>query len=486
MRVLASFVLSVTLLSVRLEHADAQTSSQAAASAAAAASPQPQLSPRAAYDDALHPLDITRHNIANWSDIEIAAMRVSIARGKAECAARSVEKFSGPDLLDLAHLCSLGQQWPAVAGAAALYINEPRAPKPLLADAYANKVDAELRMKDEASALIDVQTMLASVPYQPTVAETVDEALDYMRFMHTADAITLANARQPYLLTGMHAGQPSAAATPGSGAEGNTARTDTAAAAPSEPKAAIPMHQLYSEGLQLATLYQLQAKPDMAAAALAALEAALPATLAPDDALPIAAERRRYALLGKPLAGITPLASLSSPVEQLPALPALHTETAMFLFPDWCAACVRMGPRLPETVVSVEGHAAYMYALLVETVPSRKPDPHAANAGFEPAFARASLAETPTVVVAPAALDRFAATDFPFLIITDANGMVRVLQPVGADDLQPGGSVDAAIALVGKTFPPLLPQKASGGAASPTSGATSGTRKGEINAKRMP
>ncbi|MBE7159129.1 MAG: hypothetical protein INR62_11990 [Rhodospirillales bacterium] len=124
----------------------------------------------------------------------------------------------------------------------------------------------------------------------------------------------------------------------------------------------------------------------------------------------------------------------------------------MLLFPDWCAQCVRMGPRIPSTVFTVQGHSAYVYGLLAQTVPPRKLDPALTNTAFNPAFAGSLLTETATVTVPPETLQRFEATDFPLMLLTDARGVLRVLEPVGAQDLEEGGEVDAAIALVGRNF----------------------------------
>ncbi len=394
-----------------------------------------QLSPQAAYAEALHPLEVTRHNIANWSDVELAAMNVAIAKAKAACQARSPETTQAPDLVDLARLCSLGQEWASVVAAASRYIASPLAPKPLLPDAYVAQTEARLRLKQEPAALQSALEMLKAVPYTTDVGDCIDEALGYMRFVHTADALTLAEARQALLLDALRV-TPAPQSAPA-----NTA-------APATMSASV----LYAQGLLLPALQQLAAMPAAAGSSVTALDAALPTKLSSDDTLLVAKQRRRYALLGKPLTGIHPMKSLSMPNDALPALPANSAITAMLLFPDWCAQCVHLGSQLPLTVFTVEGHSAYLYALLAETLPPRKPDPKITNTAFSPAYAAALLAETPTVTVPVATLSRFEADDFPLLLLTDTRGVLRVLQPVGAQDLQPGGDVDAAIALVGRNF----------------------------------
>ena len=421
-------------------------------------SPAAQLSPAAELREALHPLEVTRHDIQNWSDTEVAALTVAIARAKSACDARTSEAFTGGELLDYARLCALGQQWPNVVTATSRYITAPGVPKPQRTDAYLARIDAELRLKNEPAAFTDAQTVLTTAAYTAEVAATMDEAIDYMRFVYSADALTLATVREPILLQALRivsapAGSPPARS--GSVAEASPGTNPAANPLP----LALPVHQYYAEGVALAALQELLAKPEAAQSTMLALNAALPQPLAQDEAIFIAGERNRYALLGHSLMAL-PLRRFLQTTGKLPPVPALRTITALLLFPDWCAACVRLGAQLPETVVSVEGHGAYIYGLLAETVPSRQPPSHTAAPSFQPGYAATLLAGTATFTTPGETLRSFSADDFPLLILADSHGIVRVLQPVGTEDLQGGGSVDAAIALVGKTFPTVLPKDA--------------------------
>jgi len=418
-------------------------------------SASPQLSPKAAYDEAMHPLAVTRHSFSNWSDIEMAALDVTMDKAKAGCAARDPKSYAGDDLVQLARLCALGQSFSAAIVAASKYIDSTD-PKPELTAAYGLLVDAELRIKDEPSALISALQMLDAVPYDTLTAETVGEAIDFMQFVYTADALKLAVKRQPLLLNRMRA---LAAQTPAQPA---------AATAPADPGAEPPqsLHELYVDGISLAVLQQMsKASAADAAATVSALDVALPSPLAPDDSIPIAVTRRRYALLGKPLPDIAHPANVAKPLvmhtldlpARLPQIPATNAITGLLLFPDWCAQCVRMATKLPPSVFMVAGHEAYLYGLLVLTAdPTPTPAPTAKPpAAAAPASADASqlLRMTPTLVVDPSLLDQFAATDVPYLILTDSQGIVRILQPVADDALELGGPIDSAIALVGRQWP---------------------------------
>lgn len=408
-----------------------------------------QLSPKAAYDDAMRPLDTTRHSISNWSDIEVDALKLAIGRAATACAERDPMTVSGDALIDLARLCALGQAWPAVVQSTALYIAADVAPKPLLSQAYASKIDAELHLKDEGAGRNDAEAMLRAVPYDGLVAEAVDEAIDYMQFVHIADALVLGALREPLVLAQI---RPASSATPAPSSPRDETEPSSTAPTPTLPAQAI--HTLYATGLAFASLQQLGGQPDAARSTVAELDTALPTKLSSDDALLIAAARKRYGLLGKPLPPVALLKSLDSP-SKLPTLPAPHAITALLLFPDWCSQCVRMSRQFPESVFTVSGHEAYVYALLAETIPPKPARP--AGKTSPPPTARELLVQTPTVVVPSAVLDQFAATDFPFLIVVDAHGVVRVLQQIGEDALQPGGTIDTAIARVGGQWPAVPP-----------------------------
>lgn len=405
----------------------------------------PQLSPRAAYEDAMRPLDATRHSIANWSDIEIDALKVTIARAATACKEHDVKTLADAALIDYAKLCALGQAWPAVVDATGRYIHADTPSKPLLNRAYAEKVDAELRIKDEPAALTDALAMLQAVPYDSLLAQAVDEAVDYMELANTADALTLEAARQPLLFQKLK----------------EAASGPVKPASESQP-ANVPqsLHELYVETLLYASIQLLANKPEEAAATVAALDATLPEKISPDDLIPIAAARKRYSFIGKPLSEIAMREALSLP-KLLPELPAHHAVTALLLFPDWCSQCVRMGKDFPQTVFQVERSEAYLYGLMAETLtPATKVKVAQGEAPRRPS-PREMLAETPTIVVPPSVLTQFAAEDFPLLILADSHGIVRIVQSVGEDALQPGGTLDSAVGLVARTWP-LNPPKPAG------------------------
>jgi hypothetical protein len=397
----------------------------------------PQLSPGYAYREAMRPVEVTRASVANWSDVEQASLGVAIKQASVACAARSPASYSAGDLVELGRLCALGQAWPSIIEATSQYLHEEGTAKPRMAEAYAMRINAELQLKDEASALKDAKEMLSAAPYISLAAEATDQALGYMHLLYTADAVSLAAKRQPMVLAALQV-DASARASLG----------DTA----------IPVSELYKQGLALAELQQLQAEPAAAQDTITALDAAVPQVLANDDAIAIKGMRSRYAQLGLPLIPIPGLASLNVPVH-MPEIPAHRAITALLLFPDWCVQCVRLARQMPETVFTVEDHEAYAYGLLAQTVaPQKMPTATGKSAKaqtdtYNPAYAAEYLLGTPTVTVPASLLDAFDATDVPLLIVVDSHGIVRLFDVAGETALNPGDVVDSAIALVGKRWP---------------------------------
>ncbi len=425
-----------------------------------------QLSPQAAYEQATRPLEITRRSIANWSDSETAALAVAIQQAKDNCSSRTPDQFTGEDLIAFARLCALGQQWPSVKEAATLYVNvqhrtgptEKPSSFPGLAQAYAYLIDSSLHLNDPETALASARDMLRSVPYNDLTSGATNETIRYLQLIRTSDALSLFAQRQTILLALLRS--PS---TP------NPSST-------AEPPIAI--HTIYADAIAFAALQQLANQPDAAAATISELEAALPSNLSSDDAILTAEIRRQYALLGSPLPAIQPSAYLLHTPATAP--PRINTNfgsaTAFLLFPDWCAQCIRMGSEFLPALFRIGQNDVRFYALLTQTAPpsastssaptaklaavknskaARSTSP-AAQTSPDPERPKTSvelLQGTPTLVVSNDISSRFAVTDFPFLIVTDHQGIIRFLEPAPENVLVPGGLMDQVTARVIEQWP---------------------------------
>jgi hypothetical protein len=407
------------------------------------AATSPQLSPQSAYDQATRPLEITRRSIANWSDSETEALGIAVKQAAEACAARSSEQFSNDDLIAFARLCSLGQQWPSVSEAATRYISST-SPKPQLAQAYAYQIDAALHGNDPKAGLADSLAMLQAVPYDSLVDETIGSALHYLQLAFTPDALTLYSAREPLVLQTLRASQPPAITA-------NGATT------------AISIHALYADGVAYAALQQFAGDPQAAARTIAALDAATPSTLPPDDSIPIAETHRQYALLGTHLPRIPLTVSLFSAGETPRVNPDYGSTTVFFLFPDWCAQCIRMAQQFRPMLYRLSQHDVHLYGLLAQSAPPVPAPPHPSAKSKQvvkdpaeperPKMPAELLRGSPTLIVPPATLAIFAATDFPLLIATDPDGIIRFIQPASENALNPGDLLDQITDHIARQWP---------------------------------
>jgi hypothetical protein len=418
----------------------------------------PLLSP--AYDRASLPVEITRRDVNNWSEVETAALSVAVAQAKEACVARQSEVYAGSDLVAYARLCALGKQWQPTFVAATTYINSKDAAKPLLADAYAFEVQADLNLGNETAAVRTCFAMLKSVPYGPTTDDVTTATVRYLQFAYLPDALDLLFQRQPYLLGLMRHAAAVAGGLP------QAAGASSAATAP-----AIPIPTLYQHALSLPAMQQYNAQPERAVEEMTEIEDAMPSTLTPDEAILVASARQQYELLGTHFPELAGSVSLISATENAPGKVRLGEATVFLLFPPWCAQCVRQAKEMVpalfrDAMVSGSDARLHLYGLMADRPPTAIGSAAAKPARPAKALPRTTAAETssavrltsdkagvadvvaalrktPTLVVAPAVLEEFGASDFPFLIAVDHDGIIRLMVPAAPSNaLQQNGPVD--------------------------------------------
>ena len=418
----------------------------AATSALCQSPPPSQLSPQAAYDQAITPFDITHRSKENWSDVEKAALAVAVGQAKDACLARTSTTYTGEDLIAYARLCDLGQQWPIVHASALAYISSKDDLKPQLDQAYAFEIKSDLNMQQWKAASSACFTMMRSIPYGPLTDSVTSTTIRYLQFAYLADALDLLTQRQPHLLKLLRAAQSSAA----------PAQTDSQPAPPAAQS--IPVHTLFEHALDLAALQQYNNQPQWAVGILSDIDSALPATLPPDEAIFITNARRRYTMLGTHFPDLPGAVPLLSP--NASRRPTFGMATFFLLFPPWCAQCIR---QQHDVAAAVTRHAGFIqiYGLLADDPPPPPPakstHPIAAPAKVSdtPKSAPDQLRGTPSLVVAPSTLADFDATDFPFLIATDHNGIIRLTSPDLPDNaLVKDGPVDQIIDTILANWPP--------------------------------
>ena len=436
------------------------------------------LSPQSAYDQASTPIDITRRNKANWSEIEKAALAVAVDKAKEACLTRGSVKYTGDDLISYARLCDLGQQWKIVYTAATTYINSKDVAKPQLEQAYAFEVVADLNMQQWQAASHTCFAMLRSVPYGALTDEVTTTTIRYLQFAYLGDALDLSAQRQPYLLKliqGSQAGGTAAADASG----GQTAAAGVVSAQSSAT--AIPLHMLVRHALDYAALQAYNKQPELAAYVIADIDKAMPEKLPPDEAIFIAADRRQYALIGTHFPELPGAVSLLSPTASHRVNPG--AVTIFLLFPPWCAQCVRQEHEMAPALFHASENGVHMYGLLADNPPpAMKPavraaavGGHSADAGDKPEAPKSAaeqLRGTPTLVVAPSTLADFNATDFPFLIATDHDGMIRLMVSAAPDNaLVKDGPIDQIVDTILAGWPAAVTGEPTGnksaGAATP-------------------
>ena len=429
----------------------------------------PVLSPDAAYDQAMSTIDIVRRSQGNWSEIEKNALNVAVQQAKEACIARASETYTGAELVSYARLCALGRQWSNADAAARSYITADIATKPRLTEAYSYAIQAELSLNREKDAVTACMEMLRTVPYSPLADDVSTSAFRYLQFAYTGDALRVLATRQPILLGLLRASQSGAAPS-----------HDAAAPA----AASIPIHTIYQHALDFAALEQYFGEPEAAAAILTEIERAMPSSLAPDDAILIAAARHQYSLLGTRFPELPGAVSLISAPATSIRQPQFGHPTVFFLFPPWCAQCIRQAQDMVQALVRTAmvrgpGNEVNMYALLADTPPenmraaksapeassSHTPRTHqpakaatrhdeAAESSAAPKSAIEQLWKTPTLVVAPETITKFNASDFPFLIATDAKGIIRLMVPGAPENaLLQDGPVDQITEAIATRWP---------------------------------
>jgi len=430
-----------------------------------------QLSPQAAYERSIRPLEITRRSPQNWSEVELDALKVARENAKAECVARDPDQSATSDLLALARLCAFSLQWQPVHLSASKYIaavshvvGVPPKSSSDVSLAYDYEVLACLALQDIDGALTASQKMLQTVRYDGLASEATNSTTEAIRFTRMPQALNLLKQREPSILERIKSFS----------ASGGTESTSvTNVAAP------LSLYALYHDALALPLYQQLIDQPQAAATSYAELEASVPANISSEDAMYIGEERRQYALLGQHLPVLKPVISLLSPAGALPQeLNTRFENAAVFmLFPDWCNQCIKLGENSKAKYEELAS-AQVRFFLIMSQARSSDARPLAlpgestviVNSRNSQQTRRQriqvdqrpgvrtipepALEGTPTLIVPTETLAEFAATDFPLLIATDRNGIVRWIQRASEHALDSDGDIYRIVNQVIATWPP--------------------------------
>ena len=185
----------------------AQNSNAPAAATQSAESPTQ--TPGEIYKEAMHPLEVVRGSLDNWSDAELGALTVGIHKAKDACDAVQPDDYSGGDLYDLARLCALGQDWNAANTAAIAYIASHL--EAHRAQAYALSVNALVHINAIDLAVQTTREMMR-LPYDAEVAYAVRYMKDQLEQTSNPLALELATEEHPAIVAALAQNVPLKAA----------------------------------------------------------------------------------------------------------------------------------------------------------------------------------------------------------------------------------------------------------------------------------
>ncbi len=376
----------------------------------------PRQTPGEIYKDAMHPLDVVRRSLDNWSDAELGALSAGMHKAKEACDAAKPEDFSGDDLYDLARLCALGQDWSGANAAALGYIASHQ--EAHRAQAYALSVSALVHI-DAIDLAVQTTREMLLLPYDAEVAYAVRYMKDYLEQASNPLALKLAAEEHSAILAAL------AQTVPLKAVHGD---------------AVMSVGALYESAMRLAFLDRYNGDEGAAQAAAADVAGALRATaaLSAEDKQIVSAVSARYALLGTHLPNVKVLRALESPTAKAQIYTHFASATVLVLFPDWCGGCRKMMKTLTEFARVNKNTPIHCYGL-VFTDDSVIPVQSAHEELLK------ELRGTATLVVPDTTAQTFGATDYPLGIVLDRTGMIRFIDALPGDAFNGGGYIEKVV-----------------------------------------
>jgi thiol-disulfide isomerase/thioredoxin len=372
------------------------------------------------YKAAMHPLEVVRGSLDNWSDAELGALAVGMRKAHDACEAGRVEEYAGDDLYDFARLCALGQDWTNANAAALAYV--ARKLEKHRTQAYALSVNALVHM--DAVDLADETTleMLRLLPYDAEVAYAVRYMKDELDMRSSPKALELASEEHAAIVGALSQRVPLKAA---------------------QGDAVMSVGGLFESAMDLAFWQYYAGDTQSATVTVAEIDHALGTTsgLSAEDASRIAAVRLRYGLLGEHLPALSPTRSLESATAK-PTLPIGDgTSAVLVFFPDWCGGCRKMMKPLTEFAKVNKTTPIRAFGLVFEddsVIPEQ--------AGHE--LLLKELKGTSTLVVPPTTVQALGADDFPLGIVLDGHGTVRFIGVLPVNAFNGDGYMEKTIVKV--------------------------------------
>jgi hypothetical protein len=384
-------------------------------------------SPADLYKEAMHPLDVVRASLDNWSDAELGALAVGMHMAADDCAHTRPELYKGDDLYNLARLCAFGQDWDDANTAALDYVASHE--EEHKAQAYAISISALVHMKAIDLAVKTADEMLRVLPYDAEVAYALRDLKNSLVLASNSAALPLAAEEHSKIVAALAQGMPIKAV---------------------HGDAVMPVGALFESAMQLAFLDHYAGDAPAATAAAGEVESALPSTamLDAEDRQHVDAVTNRYQLLDAQLPAIRILRTLQSGAARAQIDsnfgPNFGSATVLVLFPDWCVECRRMMKTLTTFAVVNRGTPIHAYGLVFadDAVVLGQPA-HEVNLK--------QLEGTQTLVVPATTAQTLGATDYPLGVVLDNTGMVRFIGALPEDAFNGDGYIAKVIVNVVKT-----------------------------------
>ncbi len=376
--------------------------------------------PGAIYKDAMHPLEVVRASLDNWSEAELAALAVGMQRAREACDAARPDDYQGEDLYDLAHLCAFGQDWSPANDAALKYV----ASREVLhrTQALAISVSALVHINALDLALATTRGLLR-FPYDAEVAYTVRYMKDTLEHAGSPEALALAGEE--------HAAIVQALSRPGplKAANGDTT---------------VSTGALYASAMELAFLDRFAGNSDAAAAAAADADAALQklTAISAEDQQEIDQVRTQYHLLGTHLPDVHPTRTLQSAGARPRIDPIFGKATLLVLFSDWCIECREMVKTMAKFAAANINAPIHVYGLLYS-----EDSPAAAQDAGKVLHAESEkqLAGTPTLEVPAQTAQTFGVVDYPLGVVLDRRGTIRFIGVLPRDAFERNGYIEKVL-----------------------------------------
>jgi hypothetical protein len=369
--------------------------------------------PGAIYKEAMHPLDVVRQSLENWSDSELAALSIGMQMAREACDRMKPEDYSKDDLYDLAHLCAFGQDWNPANAAAQRYLAS-KAPEHR-AQAFAISIGAFVHLNAIDLALSTTREMLRREPYDAEVAYTVRYMKDYLEVLGSPDALRLAMEEHEKILEALGKGTPLKALY---------------------GDAVVNTGVLYAMAME-AAFFERYAGDEVQAGVYAEdVERALPkdAVLTGEDRQEIDSTNLQYRLLGTELPQIPVIRSYKSATAKTQIDTKFGAATVLVIFPDWCVQCKKMMTTMTQFGVANEGTPIHAYGLIFKE-PGEEMAP----------TTRKALLGTQVMEISGETAHSFGRSDYPLGVVVDHAGMIRFIGALPSDAFNGDGYMDKVI-----------------------------------------